>query len=221
MSQVNVTIEEAAVTAVHEFNSFKGYGADFYVEAQSSNSTVYLQVVVYDDEARSYCRYIHEGDYVRITGDLKTKPYRKKDGTEGLSLIIERPVVFSKIVSGNSKPQLQQQTEKSIETVSSEEQNQDENAVTADNTSYYDQFKDYSDVDPFDYYPEELEKIIKHIEEYKKQNKTSSAADTAPQELNAETASQYKPESSQYEDASGRTQYPPDISDDDEEEALY
>lgn len=127
MSEVNVNINSAAVTAIHEFNSFMGYGVDFYIEARSSIGTVYLQVVVYDNEARSYCRYIHEGDYVRVTGDLKTDKYKKKDGTEGISLIIERPVSFSKIVGSDSESQLLQQTKEYIETVSSEEQSQDIN----------------------------------------------------------------------------------------------
>ena len=106
MANVNININEAAVTAVHEFRSVRGYGVDFYIEAQSSDCTVYLQVVTYDNEARSYCQYIHEGDYVRVTGDLKVKVYKKKDGTEGTALIIERPVSFSKLVRDNSKPQL-------------------------------------------------------------------------------------------------------------------
>ena len=219
MSEVNININSAAVTAIHEFKSFKGYGVDFYIEAQSSNGTVYFQVVLYDDTACNYCRYIHEGDYVRVTGDLKTKPYRKKDGTEGLSLIIERPVVFSKIAGCNRIEQLQQNAAKCIETASSEEQSQDKNAVPADDASYYDRFKDYSDVDPFEYEPEELEKIIKHIEEYKKQANTVTIpveADTALQELKTETASQYKPESSHCEDTSGRTQYPPATPEDED-----
>ena len=218
MNNITININEAAVTAIHEFNSIKGYGVDFYIEAKSSNGTVYFQIVTYDNEARSYCRYIHEGDYVRVTGELKTKPYRKKDGTEGLSLLIERPVLFSKIASSNSKPQFQQQAEKSIETESSEEQNQDKNAVTADDTSYYEKFKDYSDIEnPWEYAPEELEKIFRHIEEYKKQTRTSLAADTALQELHTETASQYKPESSYSEDSSGKTQYPPTIPEDEDD----
>ena len=110
MANVNINIIEATVTAVHEFRSVRGFGADFFIEAQSSDCTVYLQVVVYDNEARSYCQYIHEGDYVRVTGDLKVKVYKKKDGTEGTALIIERPVSFSKIVRSNSKSQLLQNT---------------------------------------------------------------------------------------------------------------
>lgn len=108
MSQVDVNINEAVVTAVHEFKSFKGYGVDFFVEARSTKGTVFLQVVTYDNEARSYCQYIHEGDYVRVTGDLTVKVYKKKDGTEGTALTIERPVSFSKIVRSDSKLQLLQ-----------------------------------------------------------------------------------------------------------------
>lgn len=106
MSEVNVNINKAAVTAVHEFNSFKGYGVDFFIEVKSSNGTVYLQVVLYDDIACSFSGNIRVGDHVRVTGDLKVKPYEKKDGTAGTALIIERPVSFSKVVSGYSEPQL-------------------------------------------------------------------------------------------------------------------
>lgn len=105
MSNINVSIIEAVVTAVHEFNCLKGYGVDYFVEVQSSNSTVYLQIVVYDNDARSYCQYIHEGDSINVTGDLKVKVYKKKDGTDGIALIIERPVSFSKIDHSKDKPQ--------------------------------------------------------------------------------------------------------------------
>jgi len=130
MSNVNIYINEAAVTAIHEFNSFKGYGVDYFVEAQSCNGTVYLQVVAYDNEARSYCQYIHEGDYVRVTGDLKVKVYKKKDGTDGTALIIEKPIVFSKIISGNSSQQLLQNNEENRKK-ESEDNRQNPNAVTA------------------------------------------------------------------------------------------
>ena len=107
MCEVYVNINEATVTAVNEFNSFKGYGVDFFIEVKGSNGTVYLQVVLYDNIARRNYGYIHAGDHVKVTGDLKVKPYEKKDGTAGTALIIERPISFSKIVSGYSEPQLQ------------------------------------------------------------------------------------------------------------------
>lgn len=108
MSQVNVNIDKATVTAIHRFRSFRGEGIDFYVEAKSSNCTVYLQIVLYDGDARSaLVNSIHEGDNVRVTGDLKVKSYLKLDGTPACSLIIERPVVFTKIVTGNSGQQYQ------------------------------------------------------------------------------------------------------------------
>jgi len=107
MSQVNVNVNEAIVAAVKEFNTFKGYGVDFYVQAHSSSGTVILQVVLYDNEARSYCQNIHVGDTVSITGNLKVKIYRKADGAEGFSLVIEKPVSFTRIASGSSKQLLQ------------------------------------------------------------------------------------------------------------------
>ena len=110
MSQVDININAAAVTAIHRFSSRKGEGADFFISAQSSNCTVYLQVTLYDDEARRNCNYIHEGDMVRVTGVLKMKTYIKADGTAGYSLVIERPISFSKIVGCNSNLQSLQQT---------------------------------------------------------------------------------------------------------------
>ncbi len=108
MATVDVNINEAAVTAVHEFKSYMGYGVDFYIETQSSDCTLYLQVVVYDEEARKKHSYIHEGDYIKVTGALKDKPYQKKDGTAGHSLLIEKPVIFDKIVGRNCEQQSQQ-----------------------------------------------------------------------------------------------------------------
>lgn len=113
MSKVNINVQEAVVTAINKFSSYKGFGADFFVGAQSCNGTVYLQVTLYDSEARRNCDYIHEGDKVRITGDMKVKPYIKKDGTAGCSLIVERPIVFSKIISGNCDQQSQRFPEES------------------------------------------------------------------------------------------------------------
>ena len=130
MSEVNVNINEAAVTAVHEFNSFKGYGVDFFIEVHGSNGTVYLQVVVYDDTARRYSSYIHVGDHVSVIGDLKVKSYAKKDRTAGTALIIERPVTFFKIVSGNSEQQLLQD-DSQYEALSLEDIIEAENAATA------------------------------------------------------------------------------------------
>ena len=107
MATVDVSINEAVVTAVREFNSFKGYGVDVFIVVQSSDCTLYLQVVLYDNEARRNKPNIHEGDYVRVAGILKDKPYIKKDGTAGHSLLIERPVTFAKIDGRNSVQQLQ------------------------------------------------------------------------------------------------------------------
>ena len=101
MSSVNVNIKEAAVTAVNKFTTNKGVGADFYIEARSSYCTVYLQVVLYDTEATRALSSICEGDTVTVTGVLKDKPYSKKDGTAGHSLLVERPTVFVKIACGN------------------------------------------------------------------------------------------------------------------------
>ncbi len=165
LSMVNIIINEAAVTAVNEFKSFKGYGVDFFVEASSSNGSVYFQIVVYDDAARSYSRYIHEGDHVKVTGFLKTKPYKKKNGCDGLSLIIERPNEFRKISGSNSELQLPQQpTENeplSLEDIIEMESAVPASAVTADNTEN----------EEHECFP-------------------PKKADTALQELQAETASQ-------------------------------
>ena len=108
MSSVNININEAAVTAVREFNSFKGYGLDIFIEAQSSDCTLYLQVTLYDNEARRNSPYVRVGDHVKVAGTLKYKPYTKKDGTAGHSLLIERPVTFTKTGSGNSETLSQQ-----------------------------------------------------------------------------------------------------------------
>lgn len=181
------------------------------IEAQSSNGTVYLQVVVYDEEARNDCRVIHEGDTVKVTGVLSVKPYQKKDGTVGTAVTIERPTLFVKIASNNCHPQLLQQTEETINNESSD----DKNAVTASDEAYYSSYKDYSDIEnPWEYEPEELEKIFKHIEEYKKRTRTSSPAGTVLQEQHAETASQ-QPNDSDYEDVSDKPQYPFDTPEDD------
>lgn len=110
MGTVDVNINEAAVTAVHEFRSFKGYGVDFFIEVRSSNCTVYLQVVLYDEDARRNRNFILEGDNVKVAGTLKVKTYRKKDGSEGHSLIIERPVLFAKTAGRNSEPQSKHNT---------------------------------------------------------------------------------------------------------------
>lgn len=129
MSNVNINIKEAAVTAVNRFTTFKGIGADFYIEARSSNCTVYLQVVLYDTEATRALSSICIGDCVTVAGDLKDKPYPKKDGTEGHSLLVERPSLFRKIAGGNSEQQLPQQA--NDHSASAEYHGEMMNAVTA------------------------------------------------------------------------------------------
>ena len=119
MSTVDININEAKVTAINEFTSRMGYGLDVFIEAKSSYCTVYLQVVIYDDEARKTHSSICEGDYVRVTGMLKEKTYTKKDGSAGYSLIIEKPVVFSKIVVSNGELQSPQATDNSKKTEAS------------------------------------------------------------------------------------------------------
>ena len=214
MSTVNVNINEAAVTAVKKFTTFKGVGADFYIEARSSKCTVYLQVVLYDAEATRALSSICEGDSVTVAGDLKDKPYHLKNGAEGHSLVVERPAVFMKLIRRNSEPQLLQQADETINTTSSDDEyGQEVNAVTASDASYYEQFNDYSDIEnPWEYEPEELEKIYKHIEERKKKAYASSTAnesnefyspaetDTVLQKPNAETALQYPLDTSEDDD---------------------
>ncbi len=108
MQRANIHLPEAVVTEVREFHSQLGYGIDFRVEASSGNGRIYFEVVTYDNEARSYCSYIHEGDSVQVTGYLKAKPYQKKDGTAAISLVIERPDSIRKVFSGNRNPQVPQ-----------------------------------------------------------------------------------------------------------------
>ncbi len=142
MDNVIVTIKDAAVTAVHEFRSFKGYGVDFYIEAMSGNSPVYFQVVFYDDIARSYCRNIHEGDHVKVTGSFRDKIYRKKDGTDGHISLMERPKVFAKTACSNSEQQVQPSTanEKAI----SDTQYQDD---PGEQPSYFDSDEFWAEVE--------------------------------------------------------------------------
>ncbi len=116
MEQAYIHLPEAVVTLVCEFRSKLGYGVRFNVEASSGNGIIYFELVTYDNEARSYCKYIHEGDSVEATGTLKAKPYRKKDGTTGLSLVIERPESIKKVTSSNRNPQLPQDSADNITT---------------------------------------------------------------------------------------------------------
>lgn len=140
MSQVEVNINEAKVTAVNAFKSRMGDGIDVYIEAKSSYCTIYLQVVLYDDEARKTNSSIREGDYVRAAGMLKEKTYTKKDGTVGYSLIIEKPTLFSKIVSENCSQQVPHQTSSNVVSPSEcDELTTDavpESAITADITGH-------------------------------------------------------------------------------------
>ena len=145
-SNISLPINKATVTAVHEFKSFKGYGVDFFIEAQTSNGTVYLQVVTYDDMARSYCQYIHAGDEVQITGALKVKTYQKKDGTAGTALVIERPVSFSKIVSSNSSTQ-SPQTSTDESKISSQATNAVPATAETDEDNYWDDTEFWADVE--------------------------------------------------------------------------
>ena len=48
-SNISLPINKATVTAVHEFNSFKGYGVDFFIEAQTSNGTVCRAIPSWSD----------------------------------------------------------------------------------------------------------------------------------------------------------------------------
>ncbi len=129
-----------------------------------------------------------------MTGDLKVKVYRKKDGTDGTALIIERPSEFRKIRSSNSEPQLPQQSVAN-EPLSLEDIMEMEavsaSATTADNNSGQ----------------EEHECL------------TPAEADTAPQEPHAETAPQSKQLEStrSYAYMSWRTQYPLATPEDEDE----
>ena len=112
MSEVNVNIDKAEVTQIREFCSSKGYGIDIYVTAKSSDCTVYLQIVLYDERARKGYNIVHVGDILTVKGILKVKNYPKNDGTTGWSLTIENPEYLCQVQnSSNSIPQLPQQTE--------------------------------------------------------------------------------------------------------------
>ena len=92
------TVEfKGTVTLVKDFHSSQGYGVDFYVEDKDAMGTVYLQVVAYDDTARTYFSDIKENDHVRGNGRLKVRPYTKRDGSHAMSLIVENPECFEKV----------------------------------------------------------------------------------------------------------------------------
>lgn|GEM_PF-3779621 len=97
MSKPKVIIEEGTVTCTNTFCSRIGRGIDIYVEAKSSGSAAYFQVVFYDADAERYAALIHKNDTVKVEGALTVKPYTKGDGTAGTSLIVERPDVFVKM----------------------------------------------------------------------------------------------------------------------------
>lgn len=196
MSNINIHIEDGTVTGIREFTSRIGYGADFFVEAKGDKCTVYFQVTVYDDTARSYRSYIHEGDHVIVTGDLKDKVYKKSDGSEGHSLIIERPINLRKIVRGTSGMQVPQNNTEDeddfLDLIFGEDEAATVSAVTAS---------------------ENGDNLTRNEIISAEEN-----ADTARQEPQAETAkAESKVESvleipqkrpSTYADPSGRTQYP-------------
>ena len=137
MSTVNIEIKEAIVTSVREFNTRKGPGLCCNIEASSHIGTVYLEVVLYDGDALRISGLIHEGDIVTVSGYLKDKPYTKRDGTSGNSILIERPTAFAKIASGN-RMQLPQDTtgnETPKEMNTRTENAVSASAVTADNSA--------------------------------------------------------------------------------------
>ena len=97
MGYAKIETKKATVTALHPFKTSQGYGTDVYIEARSDISTVYLQVVVYDDQAETAMRTLHVGDAVDVSGVLKHKRFAMKDGNTGFSMIIEKPTLFDKI----------------------------------------------------------------------------------------------------------------------------
>ncbi len=99
MGYAKIETKKATVTALHPFKTSQGYGTDVYIEARSDISTVYLQVVVYDDQAETAMRILHVGDAVDVSGVLKHKRFAMKDGNTGFSMIIEKPTLFDKIKS--------------------------------------------------------------------------------------------------------------------------
>ncbi len=106
MGYVNIDTRKATVTKLHPFRTAKGHGADIYLEAKSDDCTVYLQVVVYDEQADIAMQKLHVEDSVNVAGILKFKKYAMKDGQSGYSMIIEKPTLFDKCIFGGRIEQI-------------------------------------------------------------------------------------------------------------------
>ena len=97
MSSVKIETKNATVIKLHPFRTSQGYGTDVFIEAKSDISTTYLQVVVYDEQAETAMRILHVDDVVDVSGELKSKKFVMKDGSNGFSIIVEKPTLFDKI----------------------------------------------------------------------------------------------------------------------------
>lgn len=106
MGYVNIDTRKATVTKIHPFRTAKGHGVDIYLEAKSDDCTVYLQVVVYDEQADTAMQILHVEDTVNVAGVLKFKKYAMKDGQFGYSMIIDKPTLFDKCVFGGRIEQI-------------------------------------------------------------------------------------------------------------------
>ena len=109
MENLIVTINEATITNMHEVHSNQGYGLDIFIRAENDAGTVYLQIVLYDDRARAAYRSVQVGNCIKLSGQLKVKNYSKKDGTTGLSLVVENPSPINIIPHRNNESQRQDQ----------------------------------------------------------------------------------------------------------------
>ena len=78
MGYVNIETRKATETKLHPFRTAQGHGVDIYLEAKSDDCTVYLQVVVYDEQADVAMQILHVEDSVNVAGILKFKKYTMK-----------------------------------------------------------------------------------------------------------------------------------------------
>lgn len=106
MGYVNIDTRKATVTKLHPFRTAKGHGVDIYLEAKSDDCTVYLQVVVYDEQADTAMQILHVEDSVNVAGVLKFKKYAMKDGQPGYSMIVDKPTLFDKCTFGGRIEQI-------------------------------------------------------------------------------------------------------------------
>ncbi len=106
MGYVSIETRKATVTKLHPFWTAQGQGLDIYLEAKSNDCTVYLQVVVYDEQADIAMQILHVEDSVNVAGVLRFKKYTMEDGQPGYSMFINKPTLFDKCVCGGRIEQI-------------------------------------------------------------------------------------------------------------------